>query len=152
MLFVSETTTHWSSDMFAVFNKQQWEGSALVGLFSDEASAIEAGRELATRLWRYSKWSRNVCFIVVVRVPTGELVDGCMSWGNDATVCKPYDGPRIADLNLDDRPIIEGSTSWRTEASYGKDDGSGRRCAYADNQYHRSERRAARQVLRAYCR
>jgi hypothetical protein len=123
-----------------------------VGLFSDEASAIEAGRELATRLWREERWSRNVCFIVVVRVPVGTMVDGCMSWGNDATVCKPYHGPRISDLNLDDRPVIEGSSSWLTEAKHGADDGSGRGCAYSSNQYRRSVRRAARQVLRAYCR
>ena len=82
----------------------------------------------------------------------GLVDEGYPLYGHNVTQCPPYDAPRIADLSLDDRPIIEGSTSWRTEASYGKDDGSGRRCAYADNQYRRSVRRAARQVLRAYCR
>jgi hypothetical protein len=139
--------------MFAVFEKTEWEGSGLVGLFTDEGSAIEAGREFATRRWREERWWRTTGCIVVVRVPVGVMLEegGCLSWGN-ATVCKPYHGPRVADLNLDDRPIIEGSTGWRTEASYGADDGTGRGCAYSSNQYRRSVRRAARQVLRAYCR
>jgi len=55
-------------------------------------------------------------------------------------------------IDWDERRVIEGSAVWRTEASYGKDDGSGRRCAYADNQYRRSVRRAARLVLREYFR
>jgi len=55
-------------------------------------------------------------------------------------------------IDWDERRTIEGSAGWRTEASYGKDDGSGRRCAYSDNQYRRSVRRAARQVLREYFR
>ena len=57
-----------------------------------------------------------------------------------------------APLTADERPVIEGSSAWLTEAKHGADDGTGRRCAYADNQHRRSVRRAARQVLRAYYR
>ena len=136
--------------MFAVFELVQYESVALMGLFADESEAVAAGRALATRRHRHAKWWRDSGSVVVRKVAMGLVDEGYPLYGHNVTQCPPYDAPRIADLSLDDRPIIEGSTSWRTEASYGKDDG--RRCAYADNQYRRSVRRAARQVLRAYCR
>ncbi len=138
--------------MFAVFELIEWERTSLVGLFADEGEAVAAGRALATRRHRLAKWWRNVGCVVVREVAMGLTDEGYPLYRHCTTVCAPYDTPRIADLALDDMPPIEGSTSWRTEAGHGKDDGSGRRCAYADNQHRRSVRRAARQVLRAYCR
>jgi hypothetical protein len=79
----------------------------------------------------------------------GEEIDWVAVAGNSPIV---WVHPTAVPLTADDRPVIEGSSSWLTEAKHGADDGTGRRCAYADNQYRRSVRRAARQVLRAYCR
>ena len=138
--------------MFAVFELIKWESSSLMGLFTDEGEAVEAGRALATRRHYGQRWWRESGSVVVRKVSMGLADEGYSLYGGDVTQCPPYQVRVWTDLDIDDRPVIEGSTSWRTEASYGKDDGSGRRCSYADNQYHRSVRRAARQVLRAYCR
>ena len=123
-------------------------GSEEVGTFTDLADAMATATATVEEVW--SEGGR--VYLDALTEASGAVVTTLALTPSHAARDARAVEADSTWLDADDMPPVVGSTGWMTEATFGRDDGTGRRCGYADRQFNRSLRRHWRSLRAAYCR
>ena len=136
--------------VYIVSHAAEYDGHTLVGAYTAEAEALAAAQEAADAHWPWRSvvvgtWEGAECI-------SERQVQASTEVRSMGLTTVPAYRRAVGWLTPEDMPPVIGSPGWATEASYGRDDGSGRRYRYADRQHTRSLRRQWRVFRRQYCR